>query len=148
MEPIRIGQHTRTHNNFLAVTNTRHRLTNSCNYHNNLHNPRKANTVRNQSEVLWELALENAPEVFSLEVPSISVDSRLRSLPKEVLVQEMSVRANHRFPVPAQLARDADRGGRSPPVRHPDLLDHGYHGLFAQPRQLPRAYARHGYSRG
>ena len=91
MEPICIGQHTRTHNNFLAVTSTRRRMTNSCNYHNNLHNRRKASTVRNQTEVLQELVLETARERISLAVPSISVDSLLRSLPKKVLAQEIPV---------------------------------------------------------
>ena len=101
MEPICIGQHTRTHNNFLAVTSTRRRLTNSCNYHNNLHNRRKASTVRNQPEILQELVLETARERISLAVPSISVDSLLRSLPKKVLAQEIPVRANQHLPVPA-----------------------------------------------
>jgi len=104
MEPICIGQHTRTHNNFLAVTSTRRRLTNSCNYHNNLHNRRKASTVRNQTEVLRELVLETALERISLEDLSISVDSLLRSLPKEVVAQEMFALANyHLCPhIPAQ----------------------------------------------
>lgn len=47
MEPIYIGQYTRTHNNFLVVTYIHRRLMSQYNYHNNL---RKSNTVRNQTE--------------------------------------------------------------------------------------------------
>ena len=80
---------------------------NYCNYHNNR---RKANTVHNQTEVLLELVLETAPELISLEAPSISVDSHRRSLPKEVLVQEMPARKKYhlRAQVPAHASVCSD----------------------------------------
>ena len=73
MVPIGIGRHTHPDNSFRAVIYSHRRLTDECSYHRNPDTFHKANTGRNQTELLCEIGLEIALSENSLMSPNILV---------------------------------------------------------------------------